>query len=355
MWPPRSPRSAAPDWAVEGLAEWVSLRADRDGRSYDTDRFLARVRRSGAPRTPARRHRVRAPVAPSCGSRTPRPGCSAATSPIAIRPLSSASSTPPWTAATRSTRPVAPCSVARRPIWWPAGAAYLDPARRALMPTTLVVTNDFPPRIGGIESFVADVCRLLDHDVVVYTSGPPGAAATDHDRAPTPSSATASCCCPPRGVARRAAELLRSSRCDPGTLRRRRAARPARRRRCGGPGPRRVVGLTHGHEIWWAGVPGRRATLRRIGDGCDHLTTISDYTASRIAPAPQPARPRAAAPAAAAGGPRRTSSGRHRRPTRPALHRRRRGSSPRRASTTCSAPGGGGRRCGRRPGSARGR
>ncbi len=47
-----SPRSAAPDWAVEGLAEWVSLRADRDGRSYDTDRFLARVRRSGAPRTP---------------------------------------------------------------------------------------------------------------------------------------------------------------------------------------------------------------------------------------------------------------------------------------------------------------
>ena len=47
------------------------------------------------------------------------------------------------------------------------------------MATTLVITNDFPPRIGGIESFVGDVCRLLDHDVVVLTSGPPGAAESD--------------------------------------------------------------------------------------------------------------------------------------------------------------------------------
>ena len=50
------------------------------------------------------------------------------------------------------------------------------------MPRTLVVTNDFPPRIGGIESFVADLCTLLDDDVVVLTSGPPGAAATDAGR-----------------------------------------------------------------------------------------------------------------------------------------------------------------------------
>ncbi len=28
--------------------------------------------------------------------------------------------------------------------------------------TTLVVTNDFPPRIGGIESFVAAACSFLD-------------------------------------------------------------------------------------------------------------------------------------------------------------------------------------------------
>ena len=50
------------------------------------------------------------------------------------------------------------------------------------MPRILVVTNDFPPRIGGIESFVSDVCELLDHDVLVYASGPAGASATDPER-----------------------------------------------------------------------------------------------------------------------------------------------------------------------------
>ena len=46
------------------------------------------------------------------------------------------------------------------------------------MPTTLIITNDFPPRIGGIESFIGDICELLDGDVVVYASGPPGSTAT---------------------------------------------------------------------------------------------------------------------------------------------------------------------------------
>ena len=48
--------------------------------------------------------------------------------------------------------------------------------------TTLIITNDFPPRIGGIESFVGDIAELLDRDVLVYASGPPGAARTDADR-----------------------------------------------------------------------------------------------------------------------------------------------------------------------------
>ena len=43
-----------------------------------------------------------------------------------------------------------------------------------------------------------------------------------------------------------------------------------------------IVGLTHGHETWWAAMPGARAALRRIGDQCDHLTAISGYTARRI-------------------------------------------------------------------------
>lgn len=155
------------------------------------------------------------------------------------------------------------------------------------MPTTLVVTNDFPPRIGGIESFVAQACRLLDDDVLVYTSGPPGAAATDAAR-PYPVVRDGGLLLPTPRVARRAADLLRTSGASRVLVG---AAMPLGLL---APGLRRagadvVVALTHGHEVWWATVPGARAALRRVGDACDHLTTISDYTAARIGPALGPA------------------------------------------------------------------
>ena len=63
-------------------------------------------------------------------------------------------------------------------------------------------------------------------------------------------------------------------------------------------GARQILGLTHGHETWWAALPGARQLLRRIGDSCDHLTAISAYTERRIGGALSPA---AAAPAVAAG------------------------------------------------------
>jgi phosphatidylinositol alpha-1,6-mannosyltransferase len=53
-------------------------------------------------------------------------------------------------------------------------------------------------------------------------------------------------------------------------------------------GAEQIIGLTHGHEVWWAALPGSRSLLRRIGDGCDHLTTVSAYTEHRIAPALSP-------------------------------------------------------------------
>jgi hypothetical protein len=47
----RSPESPAPLWAVEGLAEWVALRARPGGESFGTAELLAAVRRDGTPRT----------------------------------------------------------------------------------------------------------------------------------------------------------------------------------------------------------------------------------------------------------------------------------------------------------------
>lgn len=155
------------------------------------------------------------------------------------------------------------------------------------VPTTLVVTNDFPPRIGGIESFVDQVCTLLDGEVVVYASGPPGAAATDAAR-PYPVVWDGSLLLPTARVARRAAGLLRRHRATRvvfGAAAPLGLLAPALR----AAGATQILGLTHGHEVWWAGLPGSRAVLRRIGDACDHLGVISDYTAGRIGSALSPA------------------------------------------------------------------
>lgn len=147
----------------------------------------------------------------------------------------------------------------------------------------LIVTNDFPPRIGGIESFVTDVCALLDHDVVVYASGPPGAAATDTDRG-YPVVRAGSLLLPTRRTTAAAVGLVRqygATRVVFGAAAPLGLLAPALR----AAGAERILGLTHGHETWWASVPGARAVLRRIGEGCDHLGVVSAYTQARIAPA----------------------------------------------------------------------
>ena len=149
------------------------------------------------------------------------------------------------------------------------------------MPSTLIITNDFPPRVGGIESFVSELCTLLDHDVVVYASGSAGAAASDHDR-PFPIIRDGPLLLPTPRVAARATELLGefgSTRVIFGAAAPLGLLAPSLRR----AGAQQILGLTHGHETWWAQVPGARRLLRRIGDSCDHLTTISGYTERHIA------------------------------------------------------------------------
>ena len=152
---------------------------------------------------------------------------------------------------------------------------------------TLVVTNDFPPRIGGIESFVALACRLLDDDVAVLTSTAPGSAYRDVtagypiERLPGP-------LLPTPAVGRAAVDLLRRSGADRvlfGAAAPLALLAPTLR----AAGAEQIVALTHGHETWWATLPGFRTLLRRIGDEVDVLTTISDYVTERIASALSPA------------------------------------------------------------------
>jgi phosphatidyl-myo-inositol dimannoside synthase len=157
------------------------------------------------------------------------------------------------------------------------------------MPKVLVVTNDFPPRAGGIQSFVhALAAGLPPGSVTVYAPAWPGAAEFDAaqpfpvERHPT------SLMLPVPSVARRAARLLRRDGCDTvlfGAAAPLGLLAPSLRR----AGARRLVAITHGHEAGWAVLPGARSLLRRIGDSTDTVTYLGDYTRVRVARALSPA------------------------------------------------------------------
>lgn len=131
---------------------------------------------------------------------------------------------------------------------------------------------------------MASICRLLDNAVVVLTSGA-GARAREHDRHyPFPVHRRRGVLLPTRAVTSHAVRLLRQSgatRVVFGAAAPLSLMAPALRR----AGAEHLVGLTHGHEIWWAALPGSRQLLRRMAIGVDHLATISGYTSNRIGPA----------------------------------------------------------------------
>ncbi len=148
---------------------------------------------------------------------------------------------------------------------------------------TLIVTNDFPPRTGGIESFVlAMASRMPPESVVVHTARQDGDSAFDatlpfevvRDRSPI--------MLPTPAIARRSAALARSRGCDRvwfGAAAPLALMAPTLRR----AGVTRFVATTHGHEIWWSTVPGARRLLRAIGERTDVLTYLGEYCRERIA------------------------------------------------------------------------
>ncbi|MGI5321891.1 glycosyltransferase family 4 protein [Actinomadura nitritigenes] len=157
------------------------------------------------------------------------------------------------------------------------------------MTKTLVVTNDFPPRPGGIQAFVHGLAvRRPPGSVVVYAPAWKGAAAFDAVQPFDVVRHPGSLMLPEPGVLRRASALLRAERCDSvvfGAAAPLGLLAPALRRR----GADRIVGITHGHEAGWASLPVARSLLRRIGDDVDALTYLGEYTRSRMARALSPA------------------------------------------------------------------
>lgn len=157
------------------------------------------------------------------------------------------------------------------------------------VPRTLVVTNDFPPRQGGIETFVhAMTSRFDPADVVVHTSTTPGQDALDRTLPYPVVRAGTRMLLPTAARTRDVVRLVTEHGCDSVWFG---AAAPlalmasAVRRQTG---VRRIVATTHGHELWWARVPGTRSALRRIGRDVDHLTYLSDRTVGTLADAVGP-------------------------------------------------------------------
>ncbi|GII53817.1 glycosyl transferase family 1 [Planotetraspora thailandica] len=149
------------------------------------------------------------------------------------------------------------------------------------MGRALIVTNDFPPRAGGIQAFVHGLASRRPPDsVIVYAPRWKGSEAFDERQPYEVVRHSGTLMLPTPAVARRAAEL--ADGCDTVVFG---AAAPlgllAPRLRAAGAG--RVVMLTHGHEAGWARLPVARDLLRRIGEGADVVTYLGDYTRRSLA------------------------------------------------------------------------
>ncbi|MFI6372867.1 glycosyltransferase family 4 protein [Streptomyces sp. NPDC050546] len=163
------------------------------------------------------------------------------------------------------------------------------------MRKTLIVTNDFPPRPGGIQAFLHNMALRLDpRELVVYAStwkrsreGVEATAAFDAEQPFTVVRDRTTMLLPTPAVTRRAVGLLREHDCTSvwfGAAAPLGLMAPALR----GAGAERLVATTHGHEAGWAQLPAARQLLRRIGDSTDTITYLGEYTRSRIAGALSP-------------------------------------------------------------------
>jgi phosphatidyl-myo-inositol dimannoside synthase len=148
---------------------------------------------------------------------------------------------------------------------------------------TLLVTNDFPPRPGGIQQFVHNLAvRQPPGSLVVYSSTWRGAEKFDADQPFPVIRADSSVLVPTPRVSRRVVEIAKDYGCDSawfgaaaplGLL-----AAPLKER----AGVARTVALTHGHEVGWAALPGAKSVLRRIARGMDVVTYLGDYFRARL-------------------------------------------------------------------------
>ncbi|MFC5370327.1 glycosyltransferase family 4 protein [Arcanobacterium bovis] len=161
------------------------------------------------------------------------------------------------------------------------------------MKKTLLVTNDFPPRAGGIQTFLEGFVGELDPaQLVVYASTPPdtesesGADAAARYDASVPYEVVrypGTMMLPIPAVQKKMQELIAEhaihnvwfgAAAPLGLMAN--AARKA--------GAQQVISTTHGHEIGWSMIPGARALLRKVFHDADVVTYLTEATLKRLRP-----------------------------------------------------------------------
>lgn len=149
----------------------------------------------------------------------------------------------------------------------------------------LLITNDFPPRSGGIQSFLHGVVsRLPAERVVVLASRWRDWERWDATVPFTVIRHDTSVLLPTPAVRSHALEVFEEHGCTDawfGAAAPLGLLAPALR----GGGARRIIATTHGHEAGWAALPATRLLLRRIASNVDVLTYLGDYTRRRLAAA----------------------------------------------------------------------
>ncbi len=150
-------------------------------------------------------------------------------------------------------------------------------------PRVLVVTNDFPPRVGGVQQYVGNLVRRLPPDRVAVLA-PNWTGWRGHDRAePYPIHRwPSSVLLPSDDLARRCRDLVRAHDADlvlfghgfPLPM------LASRLREAGVPS----VILTHGAELWFARMPGTSDAMARSFGAARAVTGVSEYVARSLRP-----------------------------------------------------------------------
>ena len=154
------------------------------------------------------------------------------------------------------------------------------------MPKTLVVTNDFPPQSGGIETFVHELLARQPAESIAVFAPHHVDSVTWDARLDYEVIRNSGAVLPTPNTARAIVHAARASACEQVMIA---SAMPVGLLvpTLGKAGLPTAVAMTHGNEAGWAKVPGIAQALRRISQA-HYVTYLGDYTRSRIEPALRP-------------------------------------------------------------------